>query len=329
MTLRADQLNCLCCPSCKRDLHSTLNARQEYLECDNGHQYAVIEDIPRFVSSQNYASTFGYQWNKYDRVQVDSHNRSGFSAQRFRDITGWTAEDLRDRSVLDAGCGAGRFAEIVAKEYGAQVFAVDLSTAVEACKKNLAPYNCLVSQASIYDLPFKDGIFDYVYCIGVIQHTPSPEKSIRALCRLVKPGGQIALWIYELNWKCLAGTAGFKYALRPVTSRISRKGQILFSDCLVRLCYPLVSRARKWGLPGKWIMRALPVASAHLQPANLSDSDFKAWVFLDTFDMYSPKYDKPQRLSSVTRILTEQGFKNIQRHQHGALSLTATRDSKT
>jgi spermidine synthase len=69
----------------------------------------------------------------------------------------------------------------------------------------------------------------------------------------------------------------------------------------------------------------LPIASAHLQPVPLSKKDFKTWVLLDTFDMYSPAYDQPQTYSSVARLLEECGFINIRRHPHGGISITAMR----
>lgn len=72
-------------------------------------------------------------------------------------------------------------------------------------------------------------------------------------------------------------------------------------------------------------MRVLPIASAHLQPVPLSREDFKTWVLLDTFDMYSPTYDKPQTYKKVARLLAESGFENIQRHPHGGIAVTATR----
>lgn len=141
---------------------------------------------------------------------------------------------------------------------------------------------------------------------------------------MVKPGGQIGLWMYELNWKCFVGTAGFKYALRPFTRRFPRDVGVRFSKFLVEACHPAINLLKQAGTVGKIMMRLLPVGSAYLQSVKLSPEDLRTWLFLDTFDMYSPAYDKPQRFSSVVRILQEQGFENIRRHPHGAISVTAT-----
>ena len=59
--------------------------------------------------------------------------------------------------------------------------ACDISAAIDACRETTSAYGGMVHhvQASIYELPLKRGIFDGVFCYGVIQHTPSPEETIR------------------------------------------------------------------------------------------------------------------------------------------------------
>jgi SAM-dependent methyltransferase len=277
------------------------------------------------VDPENYAASFGFQWNTFSRVQLDSYNGSRHSADRFRSITSWDAATLRGKLVLDAGCGAGRFAEITTG-LGADLVACDLSSAVEACSDNLAPATPLVCQASIYELPFSPASFDFVYCIGVVQHTPDPERTIRSLARLVKPGGQIALWIYELTWKSFVGTSAFKYGLRPITRRLSREHQVWLCRGLVNLCYPLVRAFMPLGFLGRVALRLLPVPSGYLQGLGLSPEDLRTWIFLDTFDMYAPAYDHPLRFASVVRILREEGFRDVTRQPHPSVALTAVKD---
>ena len=318
----------LACPATGQHLHLDKNIPGSdegavLVTADGTRAYPVKDGIPRFVPPENYADSFGYQWNKYAKLQLDSCNGTSFSRERFYSITGWTPIELRGRKVLDAGCGAGRFAE-VALAAGAEVTAMDLSQAVEACRRNLGDSaNLNVVQASIYEMPFRPESFDYAYCIGVIQHTPDPQRSVLEICKMVKPGGKVGFWIYERDWKSYLGTIGFKYLLRPWTMKMSRQQVENFSNLLERLCWPVNRIARKCGLPGKIIMRLLPVASAYLQDVPLSDEDFREWVRLDTFDMYSPAHDHPQTFSTVASWLHEAGFTDIKRHPHGGISITA------
>src|SRR5438105_3395863 len=90
---------------------------------DGRHHYPIRDFIPRFVPASNYAESFGLQWNKFRRTQLDSYTGHPISANRFWKATAWRPEELAGQWVLDAGCGAGRFAE-VALQAGAKVVAL-------------------------------------------------------------------------------------------------------------------------------------------------------------------------------------------------------------
>lgn len=119
-----------------------------WLSTEDGQQrYPIRNHVARFVPESNYGESFGMQWNRFSRTQLDSHSGHPISSQRFWEATQWRQEDLEGKFVLDVGCGAGRFAEI-ALEAGAHVVALDYSTAVDACYANLAQHrNLLVVQA--------------------------------------------------------------------------------------------------------------------------------------------------------------------------------------
>src|SRR4030095_6671327 len=134
--------------------------------------YAIVGSIPRFVPNSSYTSSFGEQWNRYRRTQLDRFNGTTLSRDRFYSGTGWTRDELRGQKILEAGCGAGRFTEIML-EAGAEVYSIDYSTAVDACWANNGPHPSLfLSQADLYRLPFEEGSFDKIFCYGVLQHTP-------------------------------------------------------------------------------------------------------------------------------------------------------------
>ncbi len=325
-------LQWLACPSCRSGLALSVHheaggeIEEGTLTCAACHRiFPISKGIPRFVASDQYASSFGHQWNRHAELQLDSRNGTRFSEERFRSITGWTGEEMKGCLTLDVGCGSGRFAEVALKD-GAEVVAVDLSRAVDACHLNLGANPALhVVQASVYELPFRDFTFERVYCIGVIQHTPDPKKSVLSLVRQVARGGRIGLWIYEISWKAFVGTVGFKYLLRPFTRHCTIPQIEKLSGILERMCWPIVRWGRHRRLPGRIAMRLLPVSCAHLQDIPLSEKDLREWILLDTFDMYSPAHDHPQTFPTVRAWLEEAGLRPDPRHPHGGISITAGR----
>src|SRR5688500_2085087 len=97
------------------------------LLCENGCHITVVSGIPRFVGSESYAAGFGLQWNAFGKTQLDSQTGLTLSRDRLAGALGESLEVLRGKSVLEVGCGAGRFTEAMLAA-GARVFAFDLST---------------------------------------------------------------------------------------------------------------------------------------------------------------------------------------------------------
>ena len=105
---------------------------------------------------------------------------------------------LRGR-VLEAGCGDGADTRRICQSADCQVVAVDLSSAgVRQTKDRTASCsNVTVAQADLENLPFQNGIFDFIYSYGVLHHCPHPEAGFRELARVLKPGGMLAIYLYE------------------------------------------------------------------------------------------------------------------------------------
>src|SRR5439155_4955592 len=100
------------------------------LVCPMGCRIPVVNSIPRFTDSANYASGFGLQWNSFRKTQLDSYTGTTISRDRLSRCLGRSLEVLRGQTVLEVGCGGGRFTELMLGA-GARVFACDLSVAVE------------------------------------------------------------------------------------------------------------------------------------------------------------------------------------------------------
>jgi len=296
------------CPTCLAGIARWEDGDRRGFRCVTcGAVYPVVKNIPRFVPQANYAENFGLQWNRFRTTQLDSVSGHGISRKRFLEQTQWTADDLRGRLVLDAGCGAGRFAEI-AVSLGARVIAIDFSSAVEACRQNVPDGQCDVLQADIFRLPFAEGTFDFLYCFGVLQHTPDPRGAFLALARMVKPGGRIAVDVYpstplNLLWP--------KYWLRPVTRRLRSDVVLTLSKGLVRWLWPLSLRLGRVRALGGKLRFALPIAN-YDGVLPLDPEQLREWAVLDTFDMLAPRYDQPQTVETVTGWFREAGVTHVE-----------------
>lgn len=306
-------LDILQCPRTGSSLSYVMNSAVEdtdgsFLSDDGGNRYFIRSGVARFVDEDNYANNFGTQWNHFSKTQLDSYSGHPISKDRFWSATNWVPEDLEGKWILDAGCGAGRFAEI-ALDAGANVVAIDYSSAVDACWNNLS-YNpkLHVLQADLYALPFKDAVFDYVYSLGVLQHTPNVEQAFKALPRVLKPGGKICVDYY---WKRIRTMFHAKYAFRPITTRMSQ--QRLF-ELLQRHTPTMLKTSQILGklpLAGRVLKRIVPVAD-YTGRFPLSDMQLKEWALLDTFDMLAPTYDNPQTQTKIAAWMSESGIDDVE-----------------
>ena len=110
--------------------------------------------VPRFVPDSGYSQNFGEQWNHFRRTQIDKFNGTDLSKERFYSGTGWSPAELKGAKILEAGCGAGRFTQVML-DAGAQVYSVDLSSAVDACFVNNGPREtCASSRPISVGFPF-------------------------------------------------------------------------------------------------------------------------------------------------------------------------------
>lgn len=178
----------------------------------NGNEAKIL----RFVSKENYAQSFGYEWSRYRATYLDSALGVALSKTRLEFLLGFPVEFLKAMRVLEIGCGAGRFTEHLVR-LAKEVVAVDLSDAVYHNAALGAP-NLIALQADLMNLPPLSQPIDLVFCRGVIQHTPDPVRSIQKLFDYARPGGLV---IFDVYLKSGPTWRAFKYFWRPFIKKIA------------------------------------------------------------------------------------------------------------
>jgi SAM-dependent methyltransferase len=300
--MRAELARSLRCPHCsgelllERPVDPAQFVETGSLNCTScSRSYPIVRGIPRFVGEDNYASNFGFQWNQFRRTQLDSATGVGISHARFARSSGVGPDDLRGKLVLDVGCGAGRFAE-VALSFGARVIALDYSSAVDACKANLGRNRRLeVVQGDIYHLPFPLDHFDFIYCFGVLQHTPDAKSAFAELPRFLKPGGKLAVDFYP---KLARNLLSSKYWVRPITKRIPPPVLFRWVQSLVPKLLPISDLLARIPATKGRFRYLIPVAN-YRGVLPLNDEQLTEWSILDTFDMLAPQHDHPETVGTI------------------------------
>jgi 2-polyprenyl-3-methyl-5-hydroxy-6-metoxy-1,4-benzoquinol methylase len=264
--------------------------------------------IKYFADTNTYASLFGDQWKEYKKTQLDSYTGSPVSESRLDRCLGDIKDKLAGKQVLEAGCGAGRFTEVLLKK-GAIVVSSDLSSAVEVNAENFPVTDKhLVIQADINDMPYADESFDVVICLGVIQHTPDSEKTIEDLYKLVKKGGSLIIdhYFYDRsNYFRLARLYRLFLRKKPAAYTIP------YTQKLVKKYLPLHKKAAKFKLFSVLLNRISPVVSYYSVFPQFSEKLQQEWALLDTHDSLTDWHKRFRNKKQITQALVNLGAADI------------------
>lgn len=268
-------------------------------------EIAIINYIPRFVLSGNYADSFGLQWNLFRTTQLDSYSRTNLTEDRFYSGSRWSRSEMKGQRILEAGCGAGRFTEILLSA-GAKVYSFDYSNAVEICYRNNAQNDLCVFQGDIYDIPLERESFDRVFCYGVLQHLPDPKRAFMNLVCYLKRGGKISVDVYLKDGRITGWKS--KYIWRPITTKMRPRHLLKIVQWYVPRWLPIDTF-----LQGKPSLRGfrLLIPCWNYVGWPLADEQRRKWAILDTFDALSARYDKPQTIEEVTSWFEEASLKDV------------------
>ncbi len=137
-------------------------------------------------------ASFGAEWEKFNLFDAAEIERTG---NEYFDVV--PTEVLGPEVVaMDLGCGSGRWTRYLSSRVG-HIEAVDPSEAVfHAARVHGDLANVRWNQAGVDTIPFRDGTFDLVVCLGVLHHVPDTAGAIAKLATKLKPGGHMLLYLY-------------------------------------------------------------------------------------------------------------------------------------
>lgn len=256
-----------------------------WLETMDGERFPIVDGIPRFVASEDYGESFGFQWNAFN-VRQPLEDEKTFEAK-----TGLAPSALEGLSVLDAGCGGGRYARLVAEHGPRLVVGLDRSRAVEKARALCLDFPAArFAQAELAEPPFPPESFDFVFSIGVLHHCPDPKAAFDAIARLVRPGGRMSVWLYRKNqwWQ-----EWINQALRQRTTRWSRE------------------KLLRWSRLGAWIGGVPLLGPALTKVVNFSHHPIWENRVCDTFDWYAPPWQSHHEPGEVIQWFEESGFREV------------------
>ncbi len=207
--------------------------------------------IPVYDNTDNFdertVRSFGEEWQAFHSFQDTDIRTVG---DDYFDII--TDEMVNAKtSVLDVGCGSGRFIKYLSSRAGF-IVGVDPSQAIFAADQLIGGTDKVsLIKASANDLPFEKESFDFVYCIGVLHHIPDTAKAMEACVEKVKKGGYFLTYLYyNLDNRGFTYRTIFRlsYLLRLGISRLPNTPKKIVCDVLAVCLYMpfiLLNRALK------------------------------------------------------------------------------------
>ena len=325
-------LNLLCCPetgeSLSLDATVTLDngiVWSGWLRGDSGNSYPIVRGVPRFVDRQQYAASFGWEWSRWPRVQFESENvcrpMAGHTTRMWERITGATGDDVRGRTIVDFGCGPGRFLDVVRRQGGMAV-GIDLSDAVDAARANFADDpDVLIVQADLLRPPFCEGAFDGGFSIGVLHHTPEPQRGVAEMARTVRRGGWVSCCVYPKgDFYDYPSVRRFRRLHGALSGTFEFLPALLYAYFAAYVLAPSFRFLKGWGL-----RRAVDYVERNwLVSLWIKDAQ---WRVLDTFDAITPEIATTHTEQEVAKWLTAAGCETVRRTSWCATSATSRRQS--
>lgn len=343
--MKQSGLKFLRCPACGGELEIAGGTNREgelydgTIRCRSCEaEFPVVRYIPRFVEPENYSKSWGKLWVETGGILRDSftgipfhrnviHGRHDESGQGLKGTSPFGFEwpkDMTGQTLLEIGTGTGNCTELLV-ESGAEILSVDMSEAVDTLPESLLLHSRLtVVQGDLFTGFIRPDAFERIWMFQVLQHTPVPPETLRAVRGFLESEGELAVTSYGGRFDPWY----YKYTKRLDDRRAWRILSVIVPP-LVRFKY----RARRFfdrlGITG--VSRFISKALGFIDPREIwkrtLDGDMddylmgEIWnrtrdpkllmkhVIINTFDAITPTYtNNCKDLGTMERWLADAGF---------------------
>jgi len=318
--MKKEYLEFLKCPKCGSEsleletTDSSPRIKDGSLHCAECEAtYPISNYIPRFSLSTPYADSFGPQWRTFAKSQIDTE-RTQESSIRFDSEIGWQKDDIKGKTVVEFGSGAGRFVDVVSKRAAKLVVGLDATDAVDAAQDNLADReNVFFVQGDIFSSPIRNACFDFGYSIGVLHHTPDPVSSFSILTKVIKSPGNIALSLYEVSNYSRPNRNSIKVVTLELLWALNTFRCEIFRTITARLPSQIFLAYCKSVVPILHVLNKIPVLRyfRYLLPSTCYRHLPVIWSMVDTHDTYATKIVHQYRGKDIFQWFLREGMSNI------------------
>ena len=206
----------------------------------------VIHQLPLVRETK---ASFDFQWAEIPtgRYMLENAQFRQEAPGYVCEFTGLQPEWFKGKSVIDAGCGLGRYSWALST-LGARVLSLDqsdhgLQRTADACRQ--FPGHRVMKVDLLNELPLDEQV-DLVWSFGVLHHTGDTYRAFKHVARWVKPGGRLYVMIYgkpregvasdyeEINeydeWRRRTRNLGLREKLGSVQAHMANKGFRVLGD---------------------------------------------------------------------------------------------------